>query len=90
MKTILDTEIPENIRAVLYLCDFDSKNLTITVTVEFLFQDAWQALSTFAEIPNPESQLVTGKTYKQLCQHLEVLHRQMKNKRWLKDLSECL
>ena len=48
------------------------------------------ALEVYANIPNPESQLATGGTHEQMCEKLEKLHKRMKDKIWLKDLSECL
>lgn len=90
MKTILGTEIPENIRGVLYLCEFNYEKLSIKVWREIFCENAGFALSLYAEIPNPESQLVTAKTYDELCIRLEELHKNMKDEEWLKELSNCL
>lgn len=89
-KTILGTEIPENIRGVLYLCKFDPKIPSIKVEVEILRIFAWEALELYANIPNPESQLVTGKTYEELIRNLEILHKNMQDPVWLGELSNCL
>ena len=90
MNTILKTKIPKNIRGILYLCKFDREKLTIKVEREILCSNAFDALNLYAEIPNPESQLVTSPTYEGLCESLEILHKNMKDKTWLKELSECL
>lgn len=92
MKTILGTEIPENIRGVLYLCHFNFlvDPPVLTVMREILCENAGDALMLYAEIPNPPSQLATGKSYEQLCEELERLHKNMKDKKWLKELSEQL
>ena len=90
MKTILGTEIPENIRGVLYLCKFTPDPLSIEVLNELLFVKPFEALEAYADIPNPESQLVTGWTYEELIYKLEVLHKDMKDTQWLQNLAECI
>lgn len=90
MKTLLGTEIPANVRGIVYLCKFDHKELTITVISEIMCQSPFYALEVYANIPNPESQLATGGTHEEMCEKLEKLHKRMKDKIWLKDLSECL
>jgi hypothetical protein len=57
---------------------------------EILSESAGHALMLYAEIPNPPSQLATGQTYQQLCERLEELHNNMKDPKWLEDLSEQL
>jgi hypothetical protein len=90
MKTILGTEIPENIRGILYLCNFNYEKLSIKVIKEILCEKAGDALHLYAEIPNPPSQVVLDETYEGLCNQLEFLHLHMKDKKWLKQLSEEL
>ena len=90
MKTILGNEIPKAVKGVVYICDFDHKSLSITVVSEILCEEAGLALHLFSEIPNPESQLAMGGTHEEFCKDLERLHRNMKDKNWLKELSECL
>ena len=90
MKSILGTEIPERTRGVLYLCKFDPEIPSIKVAAEIFRDNAWEALELYANIPNPESQLVTGRTYEGLIYNLELLHKNMKDPAWLKELSECL
>jgi hypothetical protein len=92
MKTILGTEIPENIRGIVYLCHFDymPDPPVLTVVREILCEDAFQALTLYAEIPNPPSQLAYGKTYKDLCWELSNLYNNMKDPKWLKELSESI
>jgi hypothetical protein len=90
MKTILGTEIPENIRGVYYICHYNYLENSITVLNEVLCSFAHMALNLYAEIPNPESQLAMGNSHEQLCEELERLHKNMKDKKWLKELSEQL
>lgn len=88
IKTKLGTTIPETTRGIVYLCEF--KNMTLIVTNEILCDNAGVALNLYAEIPNPESQLVMGKTYEELISNLELLHKNMINEYWLLTLSEEL
>jgi hypothetical protein len=88
MKTILGTEIPETTRGILYLCKFTRNKLK--VIHEVFFTKAWMALEAYANIPNPESQVIMGKTYEELIENLAILHKDMKNPDWLKELSDCL
>jgi len=90
LQTILGKDIPLTTRGILYLCNFDFRKLTITVFAEKLFESAWYALDAYANIPNPESQLVTGKTYDELITKLHKLHEDMKDPVWLENLSNQL
>ena len=90
MKTKLGNKIPKNCRAILYLCEFNYKTMTIKVIAERWYTNPGYGLHAYANIPNPESQLVTGKNYLDLCKNLEILHKNMENKKWLKMLSETI
>lgn len=90
IKTISGVEIPKDTKGIVYLCEFDETALTIKVTHEILCDTQFRALDCYANIPNPESQIVMGKTYEELCQNLEKLHKNMKDKEWLKNLAETL
>lgn len=90
VKSILGVSISLDVKGIVYLCVFNESDLTITVVKELFFYTAFQALDAYANIPNPESQLVTGKTYEELCTNLETLHKNMKDKEWLKNLAETL
>lgn len=92
-STILGTDIPESTRGVLYLCELcrDHDNLALKVHANILFTNVFDALNAYANIPNPESQLVTGKDYNELIQRLYDLHYDMyDNIEWLKALAECI
>ena len=88
MKTILNTVVSEATRGILYLCDFNGTS--IKVIGEKHYTRAEHALWDYAEIPNPESQLITGSTHEEVCMALEALHKNMENKQWLKNLKESL
>ena len=90
MKTLLGTEVPKTTRGIVYLCHFDYLKMEITVTKEILCNDSFIALTLYAEIPNSESQLVTSRTFEGLNYELDLLHTNMKDPVWLKELSEQL
>jgi hypothetical protein len=90
MKTILGTEIPNYIRGIVYLCHYNYEESKLTVFRELLFESSFEALESYANIPNPESQVVMGGTYKELIYELELLHKNMKNSIWLKELANSL
>jgi hypothetical protein len=92
MKTILGNEIPKNTRGIVYLCllDFFGKTPKLNVVREIFCEDAFLALTLYAEIPNPASQLVTGKTFEELIINLEKLHKDMKNPKWLEELTNSI
>ena len=88
LQTILGTDIPITTRGILYLCRF--KNLKLTVLSEGIFDSGFDALNYYANIPNPESQLVTGRTYDELIINLHKLHKNITNIDWLESLANTL
>lgn len=90
LKTILGTDIPISTRAILYLCNYNSARKKITVLNEFVTDSQYEGLEYYANIRNPESQIVTGKDFNDLIKNLQRLHSNMKNKQWLTQLEECL
>lgn len=89
-KTILGTEIPKSTRGIVYICKLNYIFLHINVIYEILCDDSYNALHYYANIRNPESQLVTGNTYEELITSLNTLHQNMKKKEWLENLIECI
>ena len=92
MKTILGTEVPENARGIVYLCHFHNseESFTLEVFKEIFFTSIFRAFDAYANIPNPASQLAYGKTFEELCISLEILHNNMVDPTWLKNLSEAI
>lgn len=90
MKTLLGTPIPESIRGIVYLCNFDPVKLELHVFNELLCTSPADALEAYANIPNPPSQIATGKDFPSLCDKLEELHKNMKNPIWLAKLEKQL
>jgi len=91
LQTKMGTDIPLNIRGIFYLCEYNhSRHPKLTVVDEALFENSFDAVNTYANTRNPESQLVTGKTYDDLISNLHILHKNMGSKKWLMDLVEYL
>ena len=90
LKTIDGKEIPLSTRGILYLCVFTNGPLNLEVVNSECFDSSFDALNCYSNIPNPESQLVMGKTYNELITKLHKLHENIKNEDWLKDLSSAL
>ena len=90
MKTFLGTEIPPEIRGILYLCHYDHKVNTITVGREMLFTRAFDALEAYANIRNPESQMAGGGTKEEFEKDLESLHTNLNDPEWVKELADYL
>ena len=90
MKTLLGTTINEDVRGILYICEYDYATKTIKPIKDLLFEEAWVALDRYAETPNPESQLVTGRSYFDLITKLDILHKSMSDPLWQEELSNYL
>jgi len=90
LQTIKGTNIPQSTRGILYLCIFDQKAMKFTVARELLFDCAFECLQHYANIPNPESQMMSGKTYDDLIKEVHTLHENIKDPEWLKELAECI
>jgi hypothetical protein len=92
MKTILGREIPKTIKGIVYLCHFNQMvdPPVLTVFRDILCERIFDAFTIYAETPNPPSQLVYGNTYEELCEQLEILHKNMKDEKWLEELAESI
>lgn len=90
LQTIKGTDVPVEARGILYLCKYERSAPSITVMREGIYKSASDALNAYANIPNPESQLVTGKTYNELVSNLHILHKNMEDKEWLEELGDCM
>ena len=90
LNTILGTEIPLSTRGIIYLCNFDHIKKTLTVVNDILYDNAFHALNAYANIPNPESQLVQGTSYDDLIKNLHKLHDRINDTEWVKQLEDYL
>lgn len=94
LQTYLGTDIPIETRAILYLCelnkDSSTKEFELTIIRELLFNSVFEGLEAYANIPNPESQLITGKTFDELITNLHTFHRLMLKQSWLEDLYQSI
>ena len=90
MKTKLGVEIPKEIKGVLYLCEYNYNTYELKVITEIMFTSIVDSLQAYSNIPNPESQLATGKNHEELIKKLEMLHSKMKTLYWRKQLADYL
>ena len=88
LQTILGTDIPISTRGIVYLCAYTGEELI--VGREILCDSSFNALNLYSNIPNPESQLVMGKTFDELIKNLHELHENIKDAKWLKELGNAL
>jgi len=90
MKTFLGTEINPRTRGILYICKYNFLNKTIQVRNEVQFESAFDALEAYANIPNPESQMASGKDKESFERELTQLHNDLNNPKWVESLIEVL
>ncbi len=90
MKTFLNEEIKPDTLGVLYLCKYTYDPPSIKVVVAAQFSSAFDALESYANIPNPESQLATGRTQAELFKELESLHNNLNSPEWVAELANYL
>lgn len=90
MKTFLGTEILESTLGILYLCKYDYTDKTIEVHGMLQFNNAFTALNAYANIPNPESQMASGKDRESFEKDLQELHAKLRDPEWVVELAEYL
>ena len=90
MKTLTKQSIPETTRGIVYFCVLNVEHETLEVLRTVFFEEAFDALQVYANTPNPESQMATGGTYEELLDSLKKLHQNMNDKKWIKQLIECI
>lgn len=90
MKTLLGTELTEDVKGVLYICKYNYETTELKVTRELIFDNARDALDYYCEIPNPESQLATETSQHTLEHELMELHKNISDPQWRIELGEQL
>jgi len=88
--TFAGTIIPESVRGLLYICQYDYVTKTIEVCNAIAFDRAYDALQAFANIPNAESQLAMGGTREEFVADLTKLHDNLNNPDWVRELADYL
>lgn len=88
IKTFLGKNIPIDTKGILYLCKYNGTS--IKVLEEIFFNKEFDALNAYANIPNPESQLMIGKTYGRLVAEVDKCNDNLENPQWIKQLGEYL
>ena len=87
LQTYLGKDIPLGTLGILYICDLTANELK--VVNEIFFECPGRALDTYANVMNPESQLMCGNTYDELIEEVHKLHKSMKNPKFIEHLNEC-
>lgn len=90
MNTFLNQEIKADTLGILYLCEYSYSPPNIKVVREIQFTSPFEALEAYANIPNPESQMASGKSQEALFRELESLHRNLNDSEWVKNLANYL
>lgn len=90
VERIQTNVIPKDVRGIVYLCEINKEKTAIEVTQVLLFDTEFWALESYANIPNPASQVVTADSYDKLCKQLQELHEKMESVAWLKGLLQCI
>jgi len=90
MDTFLSQKIKADTLGILYLCQYSYSPPSIKVVREIQFTSPFEALEAYANIPNPESQMVSGKNQEELFNNLERLHKNLNDSEWVKNLADYL
>ena len=88
LQTLDGNDVELTTRGILYLCDLSDNGLQVIKSVQF--ESAFDALNAYSNIPNPESQLITGKDYDDLIKNMHSLHGMMQKESWLEMLRESI
>ena len=87
-KTITGLEIPKDAKGILYLCEIEDSK--IVVEYVRMYRTEMAAVDAYANIPNPASHVVTGKSYEELIQNLDRLHLNLVDPKYFDELMESL
>ena len=90
LKTVNGEDIPVTTRAILFLCDLDYKNKTLTIVNELLYNSRFDALNAYSNVRNPESQMVEGDTFQELIKKKKELLEDIQKKEWVEDLMQYI
>ena len=90
MKTLTGDNILEEVRGILYICEYNYEDSTIKIVRVMGFASAFDALNAYANIPNPESQMASGGTKEEFEKDLKKLHARMNDPEWVKELAGYL
>lgn len=88
LQTLDGIDIELTTRGILYICDLSEESIEVKHSIQF--ESSFDALNAYANTRNPESQLITGKTYDELIKNIHTLHGMMKKQSWLDMLRESI
>lgn len=83
MKDLLGVNISENMRGIIYFCDFNYVNNTVKILLALKMSSVAVAIDFYDDLGQSSYQLAVGDTYEELCDSLTALHRNLKNPRWI-------
>ena len=89
-KTIDKKDIPISTRGILFLCALDFEHKKIKIIKELVYDDASEALNAYANIHNPESQLIDARTFQELIEKRKRKLEDMKDPEWINSLIDCI
>lgn len=99
-EVILDIQgdiIPEKVKGIIYLCKYTPEKphnkgrlAKLEVINIMYFTSAGRALQSYAEIPNPESQVAYETKTSSFKEELEKLHQRMNDQEWVNQLGNYL
>lgn len=90
MKEMRGYEVPQDTLGVLYICRYNYDTGKIKIVNACFFKSPAEALNTYANYPNPESQVAYGGTREKFAEELQSLHDRLNNPKWVKDLANYL
>lgn len=90
MKTLLNNDIPEGTKGLVYLCDYDYSTRRLTPLRAVFFENEMDALDFYANTPNPPSQLAMTSEEHTFEEEIEILHEEMCDPEWQEQLADTL
>ncbi len=88
LRTSDNIDVELETRGILYICHLSNDGIEVKQSIQF--ESSFDALNAYANTRNPESQLITGKTYDELIKNMHTLHVMMKKESWLEMLKESI
>lgn len=86
LKTLTNEDIDISTKGIVYLCSIDYKNKELDIFRCIQYESPFIALNAYANIPNPASQLITGKTFDELILAHNKFREDVKDPQWIEEL----
>lgn len=88
LRTATGEDVKITTRSILYICDLSRDGIEVIRSIQFPTQ--FEGLNAYANIHNPESQLISADNYDDLIKDMHTLHGMMKKDSWLESLRETI